>query len=79
MKSTRRIFKTKMLIYQSKANINVKTLFREDTCLMDPENQRVLVRMCMGTKIPHFILVRDSLGIEIQIQYNCSFHKFLVL
>ena len=44
VKSPGRIFKTKMLIYQSKANIKVKTLFREITYLMDPANRKVLVR-----------------------------------
>ena len=38
------IFETKMLIYQSKANLDVKILFREITDHLDPEIRKMLER-----------------------------------
>ena len=55
------IFETKMLIYQSKANLDVKTLFGNITHPIDPEITKMLERVCMGIKIPHSILVHDLL------------------
>ena len=44
LKSVRSISKTKMLIYQSKANLDDKILFRIITDLLDPKIKKMLVR-----------------------------------
>ena len=62
------IFKTKMLIYLSKANLDVKIMFGNIIHLIDPEIRK---RAPMGTKIPHAILVHYLLAFEIQILYLC--------
>ena len=56
-----------MLIYQSKANLDVKILFGNITRLIASEIRRMLDRVCLGTKIPHSILVHDLLAIEIKL------------
>ena len=61
------ILKTEMLIYQSKGNFDVKIFFGNITLLIYPEIRKVLENM--GTKIPHSILVRDLLAIEIKIDF----------
>ena len=38
------IFKTEMFIYQSKANLDAKNLFRKITYHFDPEIRKMLVR-----------------------------------
>ena len=43
MKSEWQIFKTKMLMYQSMANLDVKILFPNVTYLLDPNIIKVLV------------------------------------
>ena len=50
--SIRLIFKTKMLIYQSKVNLDVKILFDNIIHHIDLEMRKGF----MGTKIPHSIL-----------------------
>ena len=57
------IFKTKMLIFQSKANLDVKILFGEIIRIYDPKLANAWD--LYGTRIPLSILVRDLLGIEI--------------
>ena len=49
-------FKTKMLIYQSKANLGVKILFRNITRLIDPEIGKIMERGLHGTKTKRFSL-----------------------
>ena len=57
------IFKTKMLIYHSKAILYVKILFSNITHLVDSEFRK---RGSVGTKIPHSILVHDLLAIQVK-------------
>ena len=60
----RLIFKTETLINQSKANLDQKILFGNATHLIDPKIKKMLEScFCMGTKIPHSILVHDLLPI----------------
>ena len=54
----RLIFKTEMLIYQSKANLDEKILFSKITHHSDPEIRKMLVNGMFGNKAPHSILVR---------------------
>ena len=61
IKSMRPIFKTKMLIHQSKANLDLKN------CLMISLILRT--QKAFGTKAPNFILVHDLLAIEIKIHF----------
>ena len=44
----RPIFKTKVLIYQSKANLDVKILFGKIKHLKDPTTIKMLVKVCIG-------------------------------
>ena len=44
------IFKTNMLIYQSKANLDKKILFGKITHHLDPEIRKMLEGACFGTK-----------------------------
>ena len=71
MKRIRPIAKTKIPVYQSKANLDVKILFGYIIRLIDPELRIMLDRkeVCMGTKIPHFILVHVLPSIEIEIHF----------
>ena len=48
MKSTRPIFKTEMLIYQSKAIFDEKILFGKITYHLDPEIRKMLVNGKFG-------------------------------
>ena len=65
----RLILETKILIYQSKANLDVKISFDNITHLIDPEIRKMLEKVFLGTKIPHSILVNDLLAIEIKIHF----------
>ena len=47
------ILKTKMIIFQSKANLCMKILFCKITHHLDPEVSKMLVRGRLGTRIPH--------------------------
>ena len=61
-------FKTEMLIYQSKGNLDEKNLFGKITHHLDPEIRKMQVNGIYGNKnsIFHF-LVHDLLSIEIRI------------
>ena len=50
VKSMWPIFKTKMLIFQSKASLDEKVLFGKITHHLDPEIRKVLVRIMFGNK-----------------------------
>ena len=65
----RPIFKTEMLIYQSKVNLNEKILFSKIPTLIDPEIRKTLVQGTFGNKIPHSTLVHDLPIIEIRILF----------
>ena len=53
-KSMRPIFKSKMLIYQSKANLDEKMLFGKIIHHLDPKIRKVLVRGMFGNKDSSF-------------------------
>ena len=57
----RLIFKTEVLIYQSKAKLDEKVLFGKITHHLDPGK--------FGTRIPHSIVVHDLLAIKIKILF----------
>ena len=66
----RPIFKTEMCIYQSKVNLAGKILFGNILHLIDLlEIRKCWYPACLGTKIPHSVLVHDLPFIEIQILY----------
>ena len=50
MKSMRPMFKNKMLIYQSKANLDEKILLGKITHHLHPEIRKMLVRRILGSK-----------------------------
>ena len=50
IKSMRPIFKTEMLIYQSKANLDEKILFGKITHHLDPEIRKMLVNGKFGNE-----------------------------
>ena len=54
IKSMRPIFKTEMLIYQSKDNLDEKILFGSIPHLIDPETRKMLVKGMFGNKISTF-------------------------
>ena len=64
----RPIFKTELLIYQSKANVNKKILFDRITHHLDSEIRK---NACKGfiweSNIPRSILVHDLCAIEVHI------------
>ena len=61
------IFKTEMKINRSKYNLDEKILFGKITRHCDQEIRKIPARVCLGTRIPHSILVRNLLAIEIKI------------
>ena len=65
----RPVFKTEMLIYQSKANLDEKILFDKSTHHLDPEIRKMLVNGMLWNKVPHSILVHDLPSIEIRILF----------
>ena len=69
IKSMQPIFKTKMFIYQSKANLDEKILFGKISDHLDPKIRKALVSACLGTMIPHSILVYNLLAIEIKVYF----------
>ena len=69
IKSMWQIFKSKLLIFQSKANLDVKILFGNITQLIDPSIRKMLERVCLGKRIPNSILVQDLLTIEIKVYF----------
>ena len=64
MESMTAIFKTDMLIYQSKANLDDKTLFSKITHHLDPDIRKMLVRGMSGNELVHDLLV-----IEVKILF----------
>ena len=54
VKSMRPIFKTEMLIYQSKANLDEKTLLAIITNQLDPEIGKMPIRYMFGNKDSRF-------------------------
>ena len=63
------IFKTKVVIYYSKANLDSKILFGSIPHLTSLEMRKMLERHVLGTTVPHSILVHNLLSIEIRIQH----------
>ena len=63
------IFKTEMLIDQSKASLDEKSLFGTIKHHLDPEIRKMLVNGKFGTWNPHSILVHNLLAIEIKIRF----------
>ena len=51
----RPILKTKKLIYQSKANLDVKIVFSNIIYFIGQEIRKMLEEVCVGTNIPHSI------------------------
>ena len=73
------IFKTKLLIFHSNANLDEKILFDKITHHLDPEMRKY---WCLETQPSHSILLYDLLVIEIKIlflkltmTYNFNFHN----
>ena len=68
----RLIFKTTMLIYPSKANLDEDIWFGKITNHLDPESRKIerkmLAKDMFGKEDPHFILVYDF-AIEIKILF----------
>ena len=64
-----------MFICQSKANLDVNSLFGGITHLLDQKIRKMLVWGCLGTRFPSSILIHDLLAIENLIQYNRLFQK----
>ena len=62
------IFKTEMFIYQSKVNLDEKILFGSIPHLTSLE-MRSWKGACLGTTVPHSILVHNLLSTEIRIQH----------
>ena len=58
-----------MLIYQSKANLDGKTLLGKITHHLDPEIRKMLVRGMFGARIPQSTLVHNSPVIEVEILF----------
>ena len=65
-KGMRPIIKTEMLVNQSKANLDEIILFHTIIHHLDREIRKCWKRVCLGTKIPHSILVNNLLTIEIR-------------
>ena len=60
--SRRQIFKIKMLIYQSKANLDKEILCGKITHHLDLEIWKMLVRGMFGKRIQHSILVQKFIS-----------------
>ena len=65
-----RIHKSKLLIFQSKANLDEKILFGKITRHLDPEIRKMPVKAYYRTRIPHSILVYDLLAVEIKMLFQ---------
>ena len=63
------IFKTEMLIYHSKADLDEKILFSKITHQLDSGIRTLLLRACFGTKIQRSILVHNLHAICIDILF----------
>ena len=60
------VFRPKNLIYQLKANLDVKSLFGKGTHLLDPKIRQMSARGMYWKNIPRSFLFNDSLAIEIE-------------
>ena len=69
--------KTQMLIYQSKATIDLKTLSDNNINLIDPEISAMMNKVCIGTKIPRSIMVKDSMTSMLWTRIVCRTLIFL--
>ena len=67
--SVRPIFKTEVLIYQSKGDLHEKILFDKVARHLEPEIRKCLKGACLGTKIPNTILVHNLLTIEVKVLF----------
>ena len=65
IKSMKPTFKTEMLIYQSKANLDEKILLGNITHFIEPKIRKMHVRGFYKSRILRFILVHDLYGIEV--------------
>ena len=65
------MFKTELLIYQSRANLDEKFLFGDITHQFYQEFRKMLARYgaCLGTRVTHSILVDSLLVIEVKIPF----------
>ena len=70
------IFKTDMLICQSKAMLDAELLFREIANHLDLRTRKILVWVFMGRRTACSMLVNGLLATEIYIQYNFQFQKY---
>ena len=78
IKSMRPIFKTAMLVYQSKASLDEKFLFGKITRHLEPEIRKCRKGACLGARIPHSILVHNFLTIEVKILFLTLMMKTLM-
>ena len=69
IKSTRPIFKTKVLIFQSRGSLDEKILFAKITHHLDEEISKMLVRGVFGTGTLHSILVHTLLDIQTKLPF----------
>ena len=58
------IFKTRMLIYLVKVNLDVNSLFGKCTHLLDEEGRKIVIRGLMGTEISRSILAHSYLPLK---------------
>ena len=60
------MFKTRMLIDQSKAKLDEKIFFGDITHLLEPSIRRMLISgLYVGTRISHCILVHNLLATDL--------------
>ena len=69
MEILRPIFKTEMLVFQSKPNLEENIFMVKSFNQFDLEIRIILVRTCLGTRIPNSIPVHHLLAIEIKILF----------
>ena len=69
IKGMRPIFKTEMLIYQSKANLDETGLFSKITRHLDLGIRTMLVRGMFEKRIPYPILGLNLLAVEAEILF----------
>ena len=66
----RPIFKTETIIYQSKANLDKKNLFRKITDQLDPEIRKMLINGKLGNEDSTFHFGPWFISIEINITFQ---------
>ena len=69
IKSMWLLLKNKILIYQSKANLDMKILFGKITHLIDPKIRKTLERSLYGNQNPYSILVRSMIYSLLQFKF----------